>query len=108
MQASPFALTLQRHRPGAVTPQIVPIWPNPDADALLAAIASLAPAELARLGLEYLRQLDETARPIVDAVYDAVGLLGPSNTEGVRGVRLPLELIENPSGGWGTLLRSAA
>jgi large repetitive protein len=98
VQAIPFSLTLQRHRPGAVTPQIIPVWPNPDADSLLAAITRLAPAEFARLGLEYLRQLDETARPIVDAAYDALGLLGPANTEGVRGVRLPLELIQNPVG----------
>ncbi|HJR21539.1 MAG TPA: hypothetical protein VJ822_07955, partial [Dongiaceae bacterium] len=98
LSAVPFAVTLERHHPGQATPEVMPIWPNPDAGRLLGAIARLAPAELARLGLEYLRELDETVRPVIDAAYDALGLLGPADLEGARGVRLPLALIENPIG----------
>ena len=98
LHAPPFALTLQRHHPGLAAPEAIPVWPNPDAQRLLAAITRLAPAELARHGLEYLRDLDETVRPIVDAAYDALGLLGPADIEEARGVRLPLALIEDPLG----------
>src|SRR5690606_5917875 len=82
LQAMPFALTLERHHPGAASPESIPLWPDPDVERLLAAVTRLAPAELARLGLEYLRDLDETARPIVEAVYDALGLLGPADAQG--------------------------
>jgi hypothetical protein len=98
LSALPLALVLERHHPRQPAPEIVPIWPNPDAERLLGAITRLAPAELARLGLEYLRELDESVRPIIDAAYDALGLLGPADLDGARGVRLPLALIENPIG----------
>ncbi|GIK95841.1 MAG: hypothetical protein BroJett029_00500 [Alphaproteobacteria bacterium] len=98
LQSTPFAVSLERHHPGLAVPETVPIWPDPDVERLIAAVTRLAPAELARLGLDYLRNLDESARPIVDAVYDAIGLLGLPDSEGRRGVRLPLALIEDPIG----------
>jgi len=47
-----------------------------------AAYAELAD-DLGRLGLEYLRSLDDTAKPIIDVALDSIGLLGPA----VRGQR---------------------
>lgn len=98
MQSMPFEIVLERRRPGLPTPETIPVWPNPDAARILGAVVRLAAAEFARLGLEYLRDLDETARPIVDAAYDALGLLAPPDSDGQRGVRLPLALIEDPLG----------
>lgn len=95
-QSQPFAVSLTRRQPGSATPATVPLWPSPDADALLAALTRLAPAEFARYGLEYLRDLDEGARSVVEAVYDALGLLSATDTAGERFVRLPLALIEDP------------
>jgi hypothetical protein len=98
LTSSPFVITLERHHPGGAALEAIPLWPNPDAPRILGAVARIAPAELARFGLEYLRQLDETVRPIVDAAYDALGLLGAVDADGNRRVRLPLALIENPIG----------
>src|SRR5439155_16588228 len=79
------------HRPGAVAPETVQLWPTPDAGGIARLAAQLAPAELGRISLEYLRRLDETVRPIVDAAFDAFGLLGATPAgDGLRPVRLPL------------------
>ncbi|HET6159916.1 MAG TPA: DUF6603 domain-containing protein [Dongiaceae bacterium] len=98
LHAAPFALTLERHHPGSPAAEAIPLWPDPDGERILAAVTRLAPAELARLGLDYLRRLDESVRPIIDAAYDALGLLGVPDADGARSVRLPLALIENPIG----------
>ncbi len=97
----PFAIELVRERPGvteANSSQVIPLWPNPDGDALLGMVSRMAPAELARVGLSYLRDLDELAQPIVDAIYDAFGLLNAVGVNGERSVKIPLELLENPVG----------
>ena len=60
-------------------------------------IGRLLPAECARLGLEYLRSLDDTAKPIIDVALDSIGLLGPA-VRGQRSVLFPLGLFHDPAG----------
>jgi large repetitive protein len=87
------------HRPGGTAPEAFPLWPDPDVPALLRLGARVAPAELGRIGLEYLRRLDEDVRPIADAALDALGLLATAaDRDGVRPVRLPLGLLADPLG----------
>jgi hypothetical protein len=56
------------------------------------------PAEVVRLALEALRELDLQVKPVLDAVLDALGLLGP-DAAGVRRVLLPVALLADP-GAW--------
>jgi hypothetical protein len=85
------------HPPGAGAPTTVRLWPDPDATGGLALLARMVPAELGRRGLEYLRRLDESVRPIADAALDAVGLLATTPAgDGLRPVRLPLALVTDP------------
>ncbi len=97
LETNPFRVTLEWHRPGLATAQIIPLWPSPDAAALAGVIGRLLPAECARLGLEYLRSLDDTAKPIIDAALDSIGLLAPAVT-GERAVLLPVGLFHDPAG----------
>ena len=84
------------HRPGTAS-LTLPLWPTFDGGALLALLADLVPAELGRLGLEHLRRLDPGARPMVDAIYEAIGLLGAlSPTTAERPVLLPVGLLRDP------------
>ena len=91
------ALALEFHRPGLSTPDTLPFWPAPDAQAIARAIARILPAEVLRIGLESLRDLDETAAPIVNAGLAAVGLLGPAGADGTRRVLLPVTLLADPA-----------
>ena len=77
---------------GAAQPTDVGLWPHLDATALVDALVHVAPALLAEAALELLRRADETARPVIDAVLDAFGLLGDD------GVRLPAGLLRDPAG----------
>ncbi len=92
--AVPLQAALEWHRPGIVTPELIPLWPAPDARGIGRALARLIPAECIRMGLEYLRSLDDTAKPLMDAALDAVGLLGPAHSE--RSVLLPAGLLHDP------------
>src|SRR5262249_32232005 len=97
LETSPWRATIEWHRPGIPAPELVPLWPSPDARAIARCLARLLPAEIPRLGLEYLRSLDDTARPILDAAFDALGLLAPP-VAGEREVLLPLGLIQDTAG----------
>ena len=46
--------------------------------------------------LEIVRDLDATARPMVDGALDALGLLGAAGTDGARRVLLPVALFDDP------------
>ena len=58
----------------------------------------MVPAELLRVALESLRELDEATRPILDAGLLAIGLLTDPAADGSRRVLLPLALIADPPG----------
>jgi hypothetical protein len=97
MQTGPFSVTLEWHRPGQTTPELIKLWPSPDFTALARALVSLLPAECVRIGLEYLRRLDASAQVVIDAGLDAVGLLGAA-VAGQRSVLLPAGLLHDPIG----------
>ena len=85
-------LSLDWHRPGVASPQAISLWPEPDMGELLKGMARLVPTELGRIGLGYLRELDPTVTPIVDAALDAIGLLGcrrPGRPPGCAVARRP-------------------
>lgn len=90
-------LTLARHRPGLSAPELIPLWPVPDKAALERILAHLVPAECLRLTFEYLRSLDDTAKPVIDLALDAIGLLAPA-VDSQRSVLLPAGLLQDPAG----------
>jgi hypothetical protein len=91
----PLRVDLEWHRAGGA-PEVLPLWPAPDGPALARAAARLVPAECARVGLEFLRGLDATARALLDAALDALGLLSAPDAAGQRRVRLPAALLADP------------
>ena len=97
LQTGPFRAGLEWHRPGLAAPELIPLWPTPDGPALARVLVRLIPSQGMAMGLEYLRALDDAARPIVDAALDAIGLLAPP-VAGQRRVLLPLGLLRDPVG----------
>jgi len=96
--APALRLSLDWHRPGVIAPQAISVWPEPDVGELLKGMARLVPTQLGRIGLGYLRELDRTVAPIVDAALDAIGLLGSEGSDGRRAVLSPAGLVADPVG----------
>lgn len=97
LETGPLRATLEWHRPGLAAPELIRLWPAPDAQAVGRALARLVPAECVRIALEYLRSLDEAARPVIDLALDAAGLLAPP-VVGQRAVLFPAGLLHDPVG----------
>jgi hypothetical protein len=93
--APELTLSGQWARPGADI-ESVAVWPRPDPAAAARLLGLAVPADLARRSLEYLRSLDASVQPTIDAALDAVGLLAGPSTGGLRSVRLPLGLLTDP------------
>src|SRR6185295_6681641 len=70
----PLQISLHWKHPGGAV-DVIPIWPSPDAQGLARALAKAAPSLGAHAALEIMRGADESARPIIDAMLDALGLL---------------------------------
>ena len=87
------------HRPGTAAPETVQLWPAPDAAAILRLAARLAPAELgrvvARVPAPAGRRRPSGRRCGVRCLRAA---RGRSGWDGLRNVRLPLALIQDPLG----------
>ena len=99
---NPMQATLTWQHPGGGHDS-APLWPTPDAPALARMLAHAAPALGAQAALELLRQADAGARPFIDALLGAMGLLGNANSQGWRAVRPLAGLLRDPVG----TLRSA-
>ena len=93
----PLTATIECPRLGQATPEIIPAWPAPDVSRLVAELPSILVAGAVRLGLDYLRELDVTAKPIIDAALDALGLLSGSLGDEVRSARVPLAFLSDPA-----------
>jgi hypothetical protein len=93
----PFAGSVHWHHPGGGSDSAV-LWPAPDAAALARMLARGAPALGGQLALEILRRADEDARPLIDAVLDALGLLGGVVGDAERALRPVAGLLRDPSG----------
>jgi hypothetical protein len=83
-------------------PRRVPLFPGGDPaqfEPLLRVAVAHAPAELLRLGAEQARRAPTGAQAAaLDALLDALGLLGTAPAAGPRPVRVPLALVADPTG----------
>jgi hypothetical protein len=95
--SAPFQVALRWYRPGLAAPEVLPLWPAPDAAAIARMLARVAPAELLRVALESLRDLDADTRPVLDAGLLTIGLLTEPAADGSRRVLLPIALIADPA-----------
>ncbi len=80
-------------------PASVSLWPSTDLDGLTGFAAAALPAEAVRLLLEAVRGLDPTVGGVVEALAEALSLLGPPDADGRRAIAPPLALVRDP-GGW--------
>ncbi|MBS0435118.1 MAG: hypothetical protein JSR75_09535 [Proteobacteria bacterium] len=99
---NPLAVSLHWHQSSTHT-EIAPLWPSPDGQALARLLAQSAPSLAAHVALELMRRADEEARPLIDAVLDALGMLAGAASDAERALRPLAGLIADPVG-W---LRSA-
>ena len=99
---APFTAHLDWHHPGRDT-DVVALWPAPDGAAVARIVAAAAPSLAGHVALEIMRRADATAQPVIDAVLDALGLLGGVVTDAERHLRPLAGLLADPAG-W---LRSA-
>lgn len=99
---NPMRAALQWHQPGGTT-DTVALWPNPDPLAIARTVAKAAPSLGGQVALELMRRADDTARPVIDAVLDAFGLLSGTVSDVDRSIRPLAGLLADPAG-W---LRSA-
>ncbi len=95
---APLRASLEWHAAGGVAPAVYALWPTPDVSGLTRALAQLLPGECARAGLEFLRRLDETARGLIDAALDVMGLLDTIDAIGNRRVLLPAGMVRDAVG----------
>jgi large repetitive protein len=94
---NPLHVTLQWHQPGGATDSAT-LWPNPEAAPLARMLAKAGPSLGGQVGLELMRRADDTARPIIDAVLDSLGLLGGSIGDSDRPIRPLAGLLADPEG----------
>lgn len=99
---NPFAVDLHWHQSSTRT-VVAPLWPAPDGEALARLLAQAAPSLAAHVALELMRRADEEARPLVDAMLDALGMLSGAASDTERALRPLAGLLADPAG-W---LRSA-
>lgn len=99
---NPMQAALQWHQPGGTT-DTVALWPSPDPLAIARAVAKAAPSLGGHAALELMRRADDAARPVIDAVLDAFGLLSGVVSDSNRSIRPLAGLLADPAG-W---LRSA-
>ncbi|MEP7114641.1 MAG: hypothetical protein ABI862_15350, partial [Ilumatobacteraceae bacterium] len=81
------------------TPASIAVWPNPDADALVGLLRDALPAEATRLVLDGIRGMDATVASAVELLANALGVLGPADTNGRQPIIAPVGLFRDP-GGW--------
>ncbi|HSQ28716.1 MAG TPA: DUF6603 domain-containing protein [Gemmatimonadaceae bacterium] len=94
---SPFQVKLNWHQAGGAT-DVVTLWPSPDAAAIGRTIARAAPSLAAHVALELMRRADDSARPVIDAALDALGVLGGTVGDAYRPIRPLAGLLADPAG----------
>jgi hypothetical protein len=99
---APFAVSLHWNQ-SSTRSVVVPLWPSPDGQALARVLAQAAPSLAAHVALELMRRADDDARPLIDAVLDALGLLAGAASDAERALRPLAGLLADPAA-W---LRSA-
>ncbi|HEY1366381.1 MAG TPA: hypothetical protein VGF23_04685, partial [Gaiellaceae bacterium] len=94
---APLAATLHWTQPSGSV-EVIALWPNPQGAALARALAQAAPSLGGHLALELMRRADEDARPLIDAVLDALGMLGGHLGDADRPLRPLAGLLSDPAG----------
>ena len=94
---APFSAELRWYRPGGAA-AVVPLWPEPDGNAIAAALAGAAPSLGASVALEVMRRADESVTPVIDAALDALGLLSGAAGDDTRRLRPLAGLLADPAG----------
>ena len=102
MDLNPLRVALHWHHSGGAS-DVATLWPAPDGQALARMLAKAAPSLGGHVALEIMRRADATARPVIDAALDALGLLAGAASDTERALRPLAGLIADPAG-W---LRSA-
>jgi large repetitive protein len=97
----PGTLTLHVRRAGVTAPTVVSLWPSLDVAAAGDTITKVAIALVGQVAIENFRRVDASAKPFIDAIFDAFGLLDTARDA----IRSPIELVHDPAG-W--LRRSGA
>ena len=77
---------------------VAAVWPAPDAAALVRMFTHAVPSLAAQAALELLRRADESARPIIDALLDTLGLLKGEAGDAQRALRPLAGLLRDPVG----------
>jgi hypothetical protein len=98
----PFQVRFEWRQPGRTIDR-ARLWPNPESAPLVRMLVKALPSLAGHTALEVMRQADETARPIIDAVLDALGLLQGTASDANRSLRPLAGFLADPAG-W---LRSA-
>ncbi len=93
----PLHVSLQWHQPGGSIDSAT-LWPNPEAASLARMLAKAAPSLGGHTALELMRRADDTARPVIDAVLDALGLLNGTLGDVDRSIRPLAGLLADPAG----------
>ncbi|MGE0100786.1 MAG: DUF6603 domain-containing protein [Blastocatellales bacterium] len=98
LQLSPFRISMNWKQPGGAVDTVM-LWPNPDAQTIARTLTKAAPSLGGHAALELMRRADDSARPVIDAVLDALGLLYGTAGDADRGLRPLAGLLADP-GGW--------
>ena len=95
---APPSLALHWHTPGSNTADVASLWPHPDASAAIRMLTTAAPSLAAHVALELMRRADDAARPVIDAVLDALGMLAGIAGDEERALRPLAGLLADPAG----------
>ncbi len=97
LDLAPLTASLHWRQPSGSV-EAIALWPHPDSGTLARSLARAAPSLGAHLSLELMRRADDEARPVIDAVLDALGMLGGELGDELRPLRPLAGLLADPAG----------
>jgi large repetitive protein len=97
LDLNPLHASILWQQPGGTT-DTVTLWPSPDAAAIARVMAKAAPSLGGHAALELMRRADDTARPVIDAALDAMGMLAGAAGDAHRAIRPLAGLLADPAG----------
>ena len=94
------SLSVEHRAPGAAATTTIGVYPTVASNDLVRLATTVLPAVVMQAVGQYLRTgISDTATTLVDAAFDALGLLTPPATNGSRDLMLPVGLVSDP-GAW--------
>lgn len=94
------SLSVEHRAPGAAATTTIGVYPTVASNDLVRLATTVLPAVVMQAVGQYLRTgISDTATTLVDAAFDALGLLSPPATNGGRDLMLPIGLVADP-GAW--------